>query len=129
MRRQALPGPRISESEWLIMRVLWARSPATAKDVVAALEAQTDWSPKTVLTLINRLVGKGALGFKKEARSHLYYPKVTERESAAAESQSFLDRVYGGAIQPMLAAFVEEANLSERDIAELRRILDEKAKS
>lgn len=110
------------------MRVLWAKSPATAKDVVAALEAQTDWSPKTVLTLINRLVGKGALGFKKEARSHLYYPKVTERESAAAESQSFLDRVYGGAIQPMLATFVAEANLSERDIAELRRILDEKAK-
>jgi len=129
MKREQAQVPHISESEWLIMRALWARSPATAKDVVAALEVQTHWSPKTVLTLINRLVGKGALGFKKEARAHLYYPKVTERECAAAEGRSFVDRVYGGAIQPMLATFVEEANLSERDIAELRRILDEKAQS
>ena len=108
------------------MRALWAKSPATAKEVVAALEPETNWNPKTVLTLINRLVGKGAVGFHKEARSHRYFPKVAERECVREESRSFVDRVYGGAVQPMLAQFVEEANLSERDIAELRRILDEK---
>ena len=109
-----------------VMRVLWARSPASAKDVVSALEAQNRWNPKTILTLINRLVAKGALGFTKAARTHLYYPKVTERECVTAESRSFLERVYGGAVQPMLAQFVEETNLSKQDIAELRRILDEK---
>lgn len=108
------------------MRVLWTKSPATAKDVVSALEAQTRWNPKTILTLINRLVAKGALSYTRQARSHLYYPKVTERECMRAESRSFLERVYGGALQPMLAQFVQEANLSEQDIAELRRILDER---
>jgi len=108
------------------MRVLWTKSPATAKDVVSALEAQTRWNPKTILTLINRLVAKGALSYTRQARGHLYYPKVTERECMRAESRSFLERVYGGALQPMLAQFVQEANLSEQDIAELRRILDER---
>ena len=118
--------PRISEAEWLVMRVLWAKSPATAKEVVAALEAETRWNPKTVLTLINRLVAKGALGFAKKARAHLYYPKVSERDCVSVESRSFLERVYGGAIQPMLAHLVQETTLSKQDIAELRRILDER---
>jgi len=125
MARRMQSLPRISEAEWLVMRVLWAKSPATSKDVVAALEPHTHWNAKTILTLINRLVSKGALGFTKEARAHLYYPKVTERECVRVETRSFLDRVFGGAIPPMLAHLVEESALSEQDIAELRRILDE----
>jgi BlaI family penicillinase repressor len=126
MKRQTIP--QISDAEWLVMRALWAKSPATAKEVVAALETETRWNPKTVLTLINRLVGKGALGFTREARTHLYFPKLTERECVRVESRSFLERVYGGAVQPMLAHFVKETPLSAHDITELRRILDEKAK-
>ena len=126
MDRSSDAIPRISEAEWLVMRALWTKSPATAKEVVVALESETSWNPKTVLTLINRLVGKGAVGFTKESRAHLYYAKVSERECVKVESRSFLERVYGGAVQPMLAQFAEEANLSEQDITELRRILDGK---
>jgi BlaI family penicillinase repressor len=126
MKRQEIP--RISASEWLVMRVLWAKSPATAKEVVSALDEQAHWSPKTVLSLMNRLVGKGAIGYRTEARTHLYYPKLAERDCVKAESRSFLERVYGGAVQPMLAHFVEEAALSEDDIASLRRMLDERSK-
>src|SRR5512140_2057075 len=106
MTREKASVPRISDAEWLIMRVLWAKSPATAKDVVAALDEETRWNPKTVLTLINRLVEKGAVGFTKEARTHLYYAKAAERDCVRVESRSFLERVYGGAVQPMLAHFV-----------------------
>jgi BlaI family transcriptional regulator, penicillinase repressor len=118
--------PRISEAEWLVMRVLWTKSPATAGEVVAALESETDWNPKTVLTLINRLVTKGAVGFHKESRAHRYFPKVSERECVRAESRAFRERVFGGAVQPMLAHFVKETDLSAEDIAELRRMLEEK---
>ena len=69
------------------------------------------------------------MGFRKEARAHLYFPKVAEADCVRAESRSFLERVYGGSPQPMLAQFVEETPLSEQDIAELRRILDEKKPS
>jgi BlaI family penicillinase repressor len=125
MARHGDSLPHISDAEWLVMRFLWENSPATAGDVVAALEPRTGWNAKTVLTLINRLVGKGALGFTKDARIHLYHPKVTERECVKVETQSFVNRVFGGAVQPMLAHFVRESALSDQDIAELRRILDE----
>jgi BlaI family transcriptional regulator, penicillinase repressor len=126
MARETTSIPRISDAEWLIMRVLWAKSPATSKDVIAALDEETRWNPKTVLTLINRLVDKGAVGFTKEARTHLYFARVGERDCVRVESRSFLERVYGGAVQPMLAHFVEETTLTKQDIADLRRILDEK---
>lgn len=118
--------PRISESEWQIMKVLWARSPATANDVIADLAGVCDWTDKTVRTLLNRLVAKKALGYTKDGRSYLYRPLVDERQCVRAESRTFLQRVYGGALMPMLAAFLKEENLSAEQIADLKRMLEEK---
>lgn len=120
--------PRISDAEWSVMKVLWEESPRTANEVVAALKASEAWHPKTVKTLLNRLVGKGALGFEREGRMYRYYPLVEEHLCVRAESESFLKRVYGGAVQPMLANILEREDLTPDDIAELRRILDEKEK-
>ena len=118
--------PRISESEWQVMKVLWAKSPATANDVIAALAGTCDWSDKTVRTLLTRLVRKKALAYTKDGRSYLYRPLVDERQCVRAESRSFLQRVYGGAIAPMLAAFLEDDELSVEQIADLKRMLDDK---
>jgi BlaI family transcriptional regulator, penicillinase repressor len=118
--------PRISEAEWQVMKVLWARSPQTADCVVEALAGVTSWSPKTVKTLLNRLVKKGALGYEMEGRRYLYHPLVDEASSVRAESRSFLDRVYGGALKPMLVTFLEQEKLTSEEIAELKRILNRK---
>src|SRR5689334_10456163 len=99
--------PKISETEWEVMKVLWTKSPLAAEDVIAALVAQDDWHPKTVKTLLNRLVKKQALGFEKDGRAYLYRPLVREADCVRAVSDSFLDRVFGGSLTPMLAHFVE----------------------
>jgi BlaI family penicillinase repressor len=110
------------------MRVLWGKARSTAREVVAALEPQTQWNAKTILTLLNRLVQKGAVAFTKEGRLHKYQAAVSERDCVRAETRSFVDRVFGGAVRPMLAHFVQDSALSDEDVAELRRILDENAK-
>jgi BlaI family penicillinase repressor len=125
MRQRPTASARISEAEWIVMRALWAKAPAASRDIVAAIAPEAHWSAKTILTLVRRLIDKGAVGFTREARANLYFPKVTERECVRAETKSFLKRVFGGSLQPMLAHFVQESELSERDVAELRRILDE----
>ncbi len=119
--------PKISESEWLVMRVLWARSPLTANEVVERLTGKTEWKPKTVKTLIDRLMKKGAVKFEKEGRRYKYYPAVGRDECIATERKSFVRRVYGGTMKPMLAAFLEDAKLSADDISELKDILEQKA--
>ena len=118
--------PKISESEWQIIKMLWAKSPSTANEIVEALSATTTWKPKTIKTLLNRLVKKQAIGYEKKSRQYNYYPLVGQAECIVAESRSFLRRVYDGATKPMLAAFLENEDLSSADIKDLKRILDRK---
>jgi BlaI family penicillinase repressor len=110
-----------------VMRVLWSKSPLTANDVFEQLDGKTKWKPKTVKTLIDRLTRKGAIRFEKEGRRYKYYPAVAQDECVATETRSFVRRVYGGTMKPMLAAFLEDAELSAKDISELRDILEQKA--
>ncbi len=118
--------PRISESEQLVMKNIWAENPVTANRVVEVLSETTTWKPKTTKTLLNRLVNKGALGYKKIGREYHYYPLVEEDVFVKAESRSFLRRVFGGSMKPMLATMVENEDLSPEDITELKRILEKK---
>lgn len=118
--------PQISEAEWEVMRVLWANAPQTANDVCAALADSSTWSPRTIKTLLNRLVNKGALNYTRQGRVYHYRPAVSESACIRAASRSFLKRVFGGALTPMLAHFLEEERLTVKEIAELRSMLDER---
>ncbi|WP_172251269.1 BlaI/MecI/CopY family transcriptional regulator [Saccharibacillus deserti] len=118
--------PRISDAEWEVMKVLWAGSPRTANDIIRELEGSRKWNPKTVRTLIKRLTEKKAVGYKQEGRIYAYYPKVQEEECVRSETSSFLQRVYGGTMRPMLAHFLRDEKLTKEDIDELRKILDER---
>ncbi len=118
--------PRISDAEWEVMKVLWAKSPLTANEIIATLQrSDPTWHPITVRTLINRLLNKKALGFDKAGRAYRYRPLVGEKACTASASDSFLRRVFGGSLWPMLAHYAERGKLSARDIRELKRLLEE----
>jgi len=119
--------PKISEGEWEVMKIVWSRtSPFTANEIVDALEGIADWKPNTVKTLITRLVKKRALGYEEERRMYLYYPLVSENKCIKSETKSFVKRVFGGALKPMLVTFLQDEKLSLDEIEELKRILDER---
>jgi BlaI family transcriptional regulator, penicillinase repressor len=120
------PMPRISEAEWEVMRVVWANAPMTASDVVAAIGDSKTWNPKTVRSLISRLVEKGALSCTVEGKIYTYYPRVKEEECVRSETSSLLRRIYGGALKPMLVNFLSDERLTKADIEELKQILDQR---
>lgn len=121
-------SPSISDAEWEVMRIVWARSPIAASEIVAALAPARSWSPHTIKTMLNRLVKKGALTFKGEGKRYLYFPKATQAQCTREESRSFLDRVFGGAVGPMLNHFVSSHKLSPEEIAQLKALLERKEK-
>ncbi|MFD3257547.1 BlaI/MecI/CopY family transcriptional regulator [Paenibacillus lentus] len=118
--------PKISESEWEIMKVIWRENPMTAEQIVQHLPEDIDWSDQTVRTFINRLMKKKALGYQKSGRSYLYYPLISEKECVRSESRSFLNRVFNGAAGLMMTNFLEETQLSDQEIERLQQILLEK---
>lgn len=118
--------PRISEAEWEVMKFFWsANTKATAAEVIDKLGEDTDWKPATIKSLINRLLKKNALGYEQEGKTYLYYPLVSEEECVRAESNSFLQRLYGGALKPMFVNFLKQEKLSTEEVEELKKILDE----
>ncbi len=121
--------PKISDAEWHVMKLLWQKSPRTANEMVDILKKTTQWNPQTIRTLINRLVQKKAVAFEKDGRSYLYSPTVSEDKYKQTERKSFLSKVYNGSLQPMLAAFLNDTELSEEEIDELENILKQKRTS
>src|SRR4051794_28208001 len=118
--------PKISDTEWEIMRVVWDKHPTTASEIIRSLtSADASWHPKTVRTLLARLVRKRALDYDLRGRAYVYQPQVSEEECVAAASESFIARVFGGSLKPMLAHFVEQQKLTRKDLQELSHLLDE----
>ncbi len=110
------------------MNVVWARAPISASEMVEALESQTGWHSRTIRTLLDRLVKKGALKVKPEGKRNLYEARVGMEESVRQESKSFLQRVFGGEPAAMLLHLVGEAKLSKEEIRKLKSILADKEK-
>jgi BlaI family penicillinase repressor len=120
--------PNISDAEWQVMDAVWAGSPVTANEIVDRLAEQTDWNPRTIKTMLNRLVRKGALGFKAAGKHYLYEPRVSRADCVRAQSRSFLSRVFGGATGAALLHFVEEHDLSPAEIEQLKKVLARKGR-
>ncbi len=118
--------PTISDAEWQVMEAVWTGAPATASDVVDRLADRTNWNPRTIKTMLNRLVKKGALGFEADGKRYLYEPKVARETCVRAQSRSFLSRVFGGATGAALLHFVEEHDLSPEEVEQLKRVLARK---
>ena len=114
----------ISEAEWKVMRRLWRKAPQPAYDLAQELARAEKWQPRTVKTLLNRLVKKRVLGFQKYKNLYLYSPLVTEEECVKAESETFLERMFEGSLSTMLVHFTKHKKLSRAEIQELKRLIE-----
>ncbi len=117
------PLPQISETEYEVMKIVWKYAPISTNEITEKLLRTTSWSPKTIQTLIKRLVTKGALAYEKESRVFVYTPLVKENEYIGQESRSFLKRYFNGDITAMLSAYMENDKLSETELEQLLSLL------
>lgn len=121
--------PQISEAEYEVMKVVWKYAPINTNEITEKLLQTTAWSPKTIQTLIKRLVNKGALSYEKQGRIFVYTPVVKENEYIGQESRSFLNRFYNGDIAAMLSAYIENDALSDTELEQLRSLLSMKTET
>ena len=118
--------PKISDSEWEVMKVLWKKSPLTSSQIIEILKEYSSWNPKTIHTLISRLVNKDAIRVKKGGPFYLYSPNISEEECRKVETKSFIKKVYNGSINLLISNFIKDEKLSWKEIDELKQILDDK---
>lgn len=115
--------PQISEAEFEVMKIVWKYAPISTNEVTEKLVATTDWSPRTIQTMLKRLVNKGVLTYEKQSRVFVYTPLVSEEDYRKQESKSFLKRFYDGNLSNLLSAYLDATTLSEEEINSLRELL------
>lgn len=115
----------ISTAESTIMQALWERSPQTAEDLIRDIAPAQGWHESTIKTLITRLLHKQAITAQKDGRRSFYSPLLTRDAWVAAQSESLLDRVFGGRIAPLVAHFAEHHKLTAKDVADLKKLIAE----
>jgi BlaI family transcriptional regulator, penicillinase repressor len=125
VRKVARVSVSISTAESAVMEVIWRNSPIATEDVVAALGHQQEWQEATVKTLVYRLLRKRAIRATKDGRRYLYSPVLTRDQWVSDESESLIERLFGGRIAPLVSHFSRHRRLSQKDIVELRKIIRE----
>lgn len=115
---------KITASESQVMEVLWRESPLESGDIAQRLAPETQWSPKTVRTLLDRLVAKRAIERCKRGRHYSYRPLLSREQWLHDQTESLVRTHCDGRLAPLVAAFAQAEQLSETDREEIRALLE-----
>ena len=113
----------LAPAEWNIMECLWERAPQTGRELTERLEKSVGWSRSTTLTLLRRMVAKGAVNCDTEGVKNTYSPAVRREDAALAETETFLDRVYQGSLSMMVSTMTQKKAVSKEELDELYALL------
>jgi BlaI family transcriptional regulator, penicillinase repressor len=114
---------KLSQNEWKIMNALWKRSPATAREIIEQLQEETEWAYTTVKTMLSRLVTKEAVSEYKRGNTSLYEPLIARDSAHRNAFADLFERVLDSSIEPLMHYLIEEKKISNKERAELIRML------
>jgi BlaI family penicillinase repressor len=117
------PKPTLTEQELEIMKVVWRLETATVRHVYEALLERRRIAYTTVMTMMNILETKGHLKKRYEDRAYIYQPSQPQKQVIRSMVREFVNRVFNGSAEPLLAHLVEDRHLTESDLDEIRRTI------
>ncbi len=115
----------LSDLELELLRYLAASSPKTAREAAEEFGEPGGYARTTVMTLLERLRQKGYLTRAKVDGVFRYSSRVTSGELMRSVVGRFVQRALGGSVSPLVAFLAESPRLTDAEIAELRRLVDE----
>lgn len=115
---------KIFDSELLMMEYLWEHGPCIAADLAEEFLKRYNWKKSTTYIVLKRLEGKGAIS--REEPKYLVTPIVTRQQVQSAETNTLVDRMFGGSFASLFANFLNSDQISEKTLDELQALIDEK---
>ena len=113
--------PKIFESEYRFCLILWAHEPVKSSELVALCREQLGWKPTTTYTVIKRLAQRGVLVNEDTVVRSL----VSKDEVQAAEIDEMVEKKFEGSLPAFLAAFTRHRKMTDREIDQVQRMIDE----
>src|SRR2546421_7611429 len=111
-----------------IMRILWQRGRATAREITEAMSQAQPIAHSTVQTLLRQLQAKGAVAYEVEDRTFVYRPLYQQSEVAETVTRDLLARLFNGSVYSLMAHLLKHEEISDEDLARLRALIDKESK-
>lgn len=121
MGEQGLPTP----AQLAILNVLWARGPATVRQIHESLKRATPVAYTTTLKLLQIMHAKGLVIRDESSRSHVYEAAVAEAQMQTGLVRDLMERAFGGKSSALLVRALEAKPASREELDEIRALLDE----
>ena len=116
----------ISESELEVMQALWRLGESTSIEIVKEVSKKKGWEKNTIMTLVSRLTTKNFIkAIKNKGELIIYKPLINEDEFKSQETESFLEKMYEGSLNNMLAGFAKSKKLTKKDLEDLIKLIEE----
>jgi BlaI family penicillinase repressor len=116
---------QLSDSEWDLMKIIWECAPASVNEIAEHAQQITQWHPKTVRTMLIRLHKKGIVSYTVQNGVQHYQPCFSREACESHAAQSFLQRVFDGALTPMVAHFSRKQKLTIEEKQALLKLLND----
>ena len=113
--------PKIFESEYRFACIVWEKEPVSVKELIILCNEQLEWKRTTTYTVLKRLCEGGILNNADGIVTSLY----SKEEIQYSESKQFLDKTFDGPLPGFMAAFLKGRKVPDKEIKELRQMLDE----
>ena len=113
--------PKIFESEYRFCLILWAHEPIKSSELVALCQEQLGWKPTTTYTVIKRLAQRGVLVNENTVVRSL----VSKDQVQDAEIDEMVEKKFEGSLPAFLAAFTRHRKMTDREIDQVQRMIDE----
>lgn len=112
---------RLGEMEQKFADLIWEREPVSSGELVKLCEARFTWKKSTTYTMLKRLCERGI--FQNEGG--IVFARIEKQDFHAMQGEEFLRETFDGSLPQFLAAFTRRNRLSEQEVVELQRLIDE----
>ncbi len=113
---------KLFDSEAKVMKIIWAKSPISAKDISLIVAETIGWNKNTTYTVIKKLEAKGFI--QRDDPGFICTPLVSQSQMQKIEAASLVNKMFGGSRKALFSALLEDEPLSKEEINELRKLID-----
>ena len=113
---------KLFESEAKVMEIIWAKAPISAKDISLIAAETIGWNKNTTYTVVKKLEAKGFI--KRQDPGFICTPLISQNQMQKVEAVSLVKKVFGGSRKALFSALLEDEPLSDEEINELRKLID-----
>ncbi len=110
------------DSEAKVMEIIWSKGTLSAKEISLIAADTIGWNKNTTYTVLKRLEAKGFI--RRDEPGFLCTPLISQTEMQRTEARSFIQKVFGGSKKALFSALLEDEQLSDSEIEELKKLID-----